>query len=428
MIMFWFFSIAMVVVALVFIIRPLHFSVNQNDIDRTAQNVSITKERLNELEVELEQAAISQAEYEQTKQELEQSLLNDVVEEELGNINQVNNQSYDRVMRFILMFSVPALAVSLYMFLGQPELIASSKKQTDISAHKSSNGASNSNLGTVAELVEKLAARLKNQPNNAEGWFMLGRSYMSLKRYKEAVVALEKTNQLVPDNPTIMLRYADALTMSRGGKISGKPFALIKKAIEMKPDDPAGLWLIGMGYAEQGEYKKAISYWNLLLPLLQDEQSENEVKNMIRQAKRKSASDFSDSSISIATAESKTMVVKQKITGRLQVRVRLDKRLYKEVSKDDTVFIFAKAISGSSMPLAVVRKQVKDLPLEVTLDDSMAMMPTMKLSSFKQVQIIARVSKSGSAKAQSGDLQSEVSIASAGQKNKVELNINKLLP
>jgi len=196
----------------------------------------------------------------------------------------------------------------------------------------------------------------------------------------------------------------------------------------MKPDDPAGLWLIGMGYAEQGEYKKAISYWNLLLPLLQDEQSENEVKNMIRQAKRKSASDFSDSSISIATAESKTMVVKQKITGRLQVRVRLDKRLYKEVSKDDTVFIFAKAISGSSMPLAVVRKQVKDLPLEVTLDDSMAMMPTMKLSSFKQVQIIARVSKSGSAKAQSGDLQSEVSIASAGQKNKVELNINKLLP
>jgi len=220
MIMFWFFSIAMVVVALVFIIRPLHFSVNQNDIDRTAQNVSITKERLNELEVELEQAAISQAEYEQTKQELEQSLLNDVVEEELGNINQVNNQSYDRVMRFILMFSVPALAVSLYMFLGQPELIASSKKQTDISAHKSSNGASNSNLGTVAELVEKLAARLKNQPNNAEGWFMLGRSYMSLKRYKEAVVALEKTNQLVPDNPTIMLRYADALTMSRGGVVN----------------------------------------------------------------------------------------------------------------------------------------------------------------------------------------------------------------
>ena len=92
------------------------------------------------------------------------------------------------------------------------------------------------------------------------------------------------------------------------------------------------------------------------------------------------------------------------------------------------LFIFAKAKNGPPMPLAAVRKQVKDLPIEVILDDSMAMMPTMKLSSFKQVEIVARISKSGSAKAQSGDLQSDSHIASAGQKETVKLRINKYLP
>lgn len=419
MITFWVFAVVMVVVALIFLLRSLRHDSNQHDIDRTAQNVSIAKERLNELKLEFEQGAITQAQYEQTQQEMEQSLLNDVEQLPSDNIKQTDSQSYNRIAQFVLIVTVPVLAIALYALLGQPDLISGVKQQT-AAGHASSNG--ESNVGSVEDMLDKLAARLKEEPNNAEGWFMLARSYMSLKRYKEAVDALEKTNQLVPDNPVIMLRYADALTMLRGGQISGKPFELIKRAVEIKPDDPTGLWLIGMGYEEQGAYKKAISYWNILLPLLPDEQSKAEVNKLINQAKRKGGIKTADIAEPLITKK------ENKPNSSVTVTVSIDKNILKEASANDVVFIFARALQGPPMPLAVVRKQVKDLPIEVTLDDSMAMMPTMKLSSFKKVQIVARISKSGIAKAQSGDFESNVSVASAGQKEKVLLTINKSVP
>lgn len=416
MITFWVLAIAMVVIALVFLVRPLRLDSNQSDIDRAAQNVAIAKERLNELKLELEEGVITQEIYLQTQQELEQSLLYDVEQLPSDNIKIADTQTYNRIAQWALIVCVPVIAIALYAYLGQPDLLNGAQKQT-AAAHTSSDG--KTKLSSVEDMVEKLAARLKEEPNNAEGWFMLARSYMSLNRYKEAVVALEKTNELVPDNPVVMLRYADALTMLRGGQMSGKPFELIKRAVEISPDNQTGLWLIGMGYEKQGAYKKAISYWNMLLPLLTDEESKAEVNKLIRQAKRKAGIDTADHPFS-QTVNKDNAAIKS-----LAVVVSIDKTKLTTVSENDTVFIFARALQGPPMPLAVVRKQVKDLPIEVTLDDSMAMMPTMKISSFDKVQIVARVSKSGIAKAQSGDLESNVSIASAGQKEKVKLVINK---
>ena len=421
MITFWIFAIAMVIVALIFLLRPFFLEMKKDEIERSALNVSITKDRLSELEAELEQGTISQGEYEQTREELEQALLYDV-EQETTNIKKVNSESYNRFTRFILIFSVPVLAISLYAYLGQPELIEGGKKQAATAAGHGAASNGKANLGTVEQMVEKLAAKLKENPDNAEGWYMLARSYMSMNRYEEAVVALEKTNQLIPNNPVVMLRYADALTMLHGGRISGKPFELIKRAVAIKPDDPTGLWLIGMGYEEQGEYQKAISYWNLLLPLVKDEKSTNEVKALIRRARTKAGISIAESSTPA------TMATEKKEVTSLKVSVSIDKKQLKNVSMDDTVFIFAKAINGPPMPLAVVRKQVKDLPLQVTLDDSMAMIPSMKLSSFIKVQVSARVSKSGNPKVQSGDIQSKTYIVKPGQKEKVILIINKLLP
>lgn len=397
MIIFWIFAVAMVIVALIFLLRPFFLDMKQDEIARSALNVKITKERISELEIELEQGTISQSEYEQTLEELEHALLYDV-EEDTNATKKINSESYNRFTRIALMLSVPVFAISLYGFLGQPELIENGKKQaTAPSGHESSNGSNK--IGAIEQMVEKLATKLKENPDNAEGWFMLGRSYMSMKRYKEAVAALEKTNQLAPNNPIIMLRYADALTMLRGGQISGKPFELIKRAVEIKPDDPTGLWLLGMGYEEQGEYQKAISYWNLLLPLLKDEKSINEVQSLIKQTKRKAGVDV--------TETLKSEIVEKKSITSLKVNVSIDESKLKHVSMDDTVFIFAKAINGPPMPLAVVRKQVKDLPLQVVLDDSMAMIPGMKLSSFDKVKLTARISKTGKPLLQTGDIYSK---------------------
>ncbi len=401
MIMFWIIALAMVVIALIFLLRPLLHELNKKDIDREAQNISITKERLNELKVELEQETITAAEYEQTKEELEQALLNDV---EVSNRASaiVNPQSFTRTARYIVIISVPVLALGLYTVLGQPDLIEGGKKQASaVPAGHGSAAKGNAGLGSIDEMLEKLKAKLKQNPNNAEGWFLLARSYMSMNRYEEAVVALEKTNQLVPNTPVVMLRYADALTMLNGGKISGKPFELIKKAVVIKPDDPTGLWLIGMGYAEQGDFQKAISYWNLLLPLLKDDKSINEVHQLIRQAKSKSGIALADESKTTST------LPKNKAITSLKVKVSIDPSMLKNVSMNDTVFIFAKAVNGPPMPLAVVRKKVKDLPLDVILDDSMAMIPSMKLSSFDKVKVTARVSRTGKPLLQKGDIYSK---------------------
>lgn len=420
MIMFWIFALAMIAVALFFLLRPLGLDAGDNDVDRTKQNINIAKERINELKSELEQGAISQAQYNQTRDELEQSLLNDIEQEPVENSSKQTNSANNRTTRFVLMFSVPVLAASLYVYSGNPELIDGAKQQAAApSGHASSQ---DDKLGTVEQMLEKLAAKLKENPDNAEGWFMLGRSYMSMNRYKEAVAALEKTNQLIPNNPVIMLRYADALSMLRGGKISGKPFDLIKSAVAIKPDDPTGLWLMGMGYEEQGEYNKAISYWNLLLPLVKDEKSMNEVKSLIKRAQNKSGITISENSVATTIASEKKSITS------LKVSVSIDKNQLKNVSMDDTVFIFATALNGPPMPLAVVHKKVKDLPLQVTLDDSMAMMPSMKLSSFIKVQVGARVSKSGNPVAESGDIQSKIYIVKTEKKEKVILIINKLLP
>ena len=422
MITFWIFAVAMVIVALIFLLRPFFLDMKKDEIERSALNVSITKERLSELETELEQDTISQSEYDQTREELEQALLYDV-EQETTAVKKVNSHTYNRFTRIALIFSVPVFAISLYAYLGQPDLIeGGGKKQAAATpaGHASANGAGS--LGTVEQMVEKLAAKLKENPDNAEGWFMLARSYMSMNRYEEAVVALEKTNQLIPNNPVVMLRYADALTMLHGGKISGKPFDLIKRAVAIKPDDPTGLWLIGMGYEEQGEYQKAISYWNLLLPLVKDEKSTNEVKALIRRARTKAGINIAESSVPA------TMATEKKEVTSLKVSVSIDKSQLKNVSMEDTVFIFAKATSGPPMPLAVARIKVKDLPIEVTLDDTMAMIPSMKLSNFIKVQVSARVSKSGQPSAQSGDVQSEVRIVNSSQKEKIKLTISEVVP
>ena len=420
MITFWIFSVAMIIVSLIFLLRPFFLDMKKNEIERSTLNINITKERLAELENELALETITQAEYEQTREELEQALLFDIEQDqEEKAIKQVNTNTYNRYTRSSLLLSVPVLAVSFYFYLGQPDLINGAQKQSAASGHAS--GAKGKDLPSVEEMIEKLVAKLEKNPNNAEGWFMLARSYMSMNRYNEAVNALKKTDELVPNNPVIMLRYADALSMINGGKISGKPFELVKRAVALKPNDPTGLWLIGMGYGELGEYKKAISYWNLLLTILKDEKSINEVQNLIRQAKSKAGISL-DAKDTVQT----TAIKKAPTAASIKINVTIDKKLLNNVSPTDTLFIFAKALKGPPMPLAVVRKQVKDLPLQVTLDDSMAMIPNMKLSSFSKVKITARISKTGQPLLQKGDVHSKEKHISLPYSDLININIDSI--
>jgi len=273
----------------------------------------------------------------------------------------------------------------------------------------------------MEQLVAGLAAKLQEEPENAEGWFMLGRSYMSMGRYSEAANAFKRAHDLVGDEPTVMLRYADALAMAQGGRIAGEPFELIKRALQLKPEDTTGLWLAGLGYEEQGQYEQAVQHWRKLEAMMQnDPASLNEVRNLIARAEQKLGS-----TVKVETAPAKPAAAS---SVALKVNVSLDAALKDKVSAEDTVFIFARAMEGPPMPLAAVRKQVRDLPLTVTLDDSMAMMPQMKLSNYAKVLVGARISKAGTVTAQSGDLTGEIKNIATNSNEQITLTISQRIP
>jgi len=415
MIVFWIFAALMLAAALWLLIPALLGRKSVRDLDRNQQNVAIARERFKELESEYGRGSLTETDYEQARQELEQALLNDV-DDAVVSSAPVSSSSSRASLAWVAL-GVPLAAVLLYLQLGTP---AALQPQAQVAAAPQGH-AGEDNTASMEQLVASLAAKLQQEPDNAEGWFMLGRSYMSMGRYAEAAEAFQRVLDQVGDDPAVMLRYADAQAMAQGGKISGKPFEMIKKALLLKPDDATGLWLAGLGYEEQGEYEQAVQHWRRLEPMMQDDPASlNEVRNLIARAEQKLGRPV--------TAQAATPEPATASGVALKVSVSLDASLQGKVSPGDTVFIFARAVAGPPMPLAAVRKQVRDLPVTVTLDDSMAMMPQMKLSNFIEVRIGARISKSGTPGAQSGDLQGEVTPVETDRKSVTQVSINQVVP
>jgi len=418
MIVFWIFAALMLAAALWLLIPALLGRKSIRDRDRNQQNVAIARERFKELESEYGRGSLTETDYEQARQELEQALLNDV-DDAVVSSAPVSSSSSRASLAWVAL-GVPLAAVLLYLQLGTP---AALQPQAQVAAAPQGH-AGGDNTASMEQLVASLAAKLQQEPDNAEGWFMLGRSYMSMGRYAEAAEAFQRVLDQVGDDPAVMLRYADAQAMAQGGKISGKPFEMIKKALLLKPDDATGLWLAGLGYEEQGEYEQAVQHWRKLEPMMQDDPASlNEVRNLIARAEQKLGRPASTATAEIATPEPLAVAA-----AVLKVSVSLDAALQDKVSAGDTVFIFARAVEGPPMPLAAVRKQVSDLPVTVTLDDSMAMMPQMKLSNYAKVLVGARISKSGTAKAQSGDLTGEVDNVSTNSNQQITLTISQRIP
>lgn len=266
----------------------------------------------------------------------------------------------------------------------------------------------------IDAMVVQLEEKLKAEPENPTGWFMLGRTYMVMKRFPDAVTAFEKAHSQNPQDAETKLALADALAMTGGGKLAGRPAQLVEEALTLAPENPKALWLAGMAAREINMNEKAVEHWQKLLPLLaSDPQSSEEVASLILQA---GGTLPSASSNATATAD----------TDGVRATVSISPELLSRTSPDDLVFIYAKAVSGPPMPLAAARHRVSELPLEITLDDSMAMMPQLKMSSQPQWIVGARISKSGQPTASSGDLFIETGPVGPG--TQVQLLINQIVP
>ena len=415
---FWLLIILMTVLSLLIALRPLLFSnIRQNSKDDQA-HINVYRMRLDELAADEKNGVITSTQADSMRKELEQNFLQTIGHQpDNENTTEEDNSSGHRwVTVTVIAVVIPLVAISLYMLLGSPETI-NPVKETPLAQVEQQH--------SITGMVNQLEAKLVQEPNDVEGWNMLARSYMAVRDFEKAVMAMQRLNELVGDEADVLIRYADALTMLHGGKLSGKPQELIEKALALEPEHPTGLWLAGMAFAEQGEYQVAIDYWQRLLPQLANNDTElSRVKEMITQAQRELGQELGQDPADDIIIEEKVATGSSVI-----VNVSLAADLLENTSPTDTLFIFAKAPSGPPIPLAAVKQQVSDLPITVTLNDSMAMMPTQKISNFSHVLVSARISKSGNAMPQPGDLITEPRSVTVGQQEAVDLLIkDKIRP
>ncbi len=420
--MFWIISAILIVIALAFILPALLKPEELYDATRE-QNITIAKEQLAELELRFEQGDIDQENYQSTRNELELSLFNDLSE---SNTNLSDSSSSSGVGTWLILLLIPLIAVPVYLNLGNLDFAKQlDPKMVALDAAKASMPLKPDGTPDIEKIIANLKAEMDSNPTDPKGWFMLGRSYMLLKRYPEAAESFDKSLSLRPDRAETMLSLADALSMDNQGMLVGRPRKLVNKALTIEPENITALWLSGMAASQENEYLEAIAQWQKVLPFLDDKPDEKTAVNgLIAEAKSRLKP---EQQTELAVVESQNQEKNNADSSEIKsaginVSISLSDSLKDQVSPDDFVFIYAKAMNGPPMPLAAVRKQVKDLPFDVVLNDDMAMMPSLKVSSFSKVSVGARVSKTGQPIPQNGDLFIEKGEIKLGDTISLEIN------
>ncbi len=426
MTLFWIISAAMILAALAVLARTL-LRKHQAGSDSTERfNVEIAREHLAELIKQKDAGELSDEEFAQAKHDLELALAEDLENTQL-NPSADQQATGGTTALAIAAVLIPLVAVPLYFKIGSPQLI----DQAPVAQTAAGHGGEQ-NMPPIDELVTKLRERMEAQPDDPQGWFLLGRTYMRLQNYADAVMAFERVVELLPEESAGLLSLADALTMQNGRQVTPRAKELLEKALQLDPQSITALWLLGNAAASEGDNAKALDYWQRAYPLLADEPSmQAELRQIIAEAGGEvPASPAALPPIMAQAPAAAPQAAQTEDVGgaKVKVAVALAPALLEKAAPGDTVFILARAEKGPPMPLAVARHQVAELPLEVTLTDAMAMMPAMKLSSFERVKISARISKSGQAGTQPGDLAAaDVAVDSANPPDVVELLIDQVV-
>lgn len=402
---FWLVASVMILIAFLIVLPPLWRKRDNTAVDDLDQrNIKIARDRLVELKANKASGGISQVQYDEQVAELEQALSDD-----LDILNSPNTtQGQGRWLVYALVVAIPVVSATLYWTLGDYQAITHISEPNPAASGAPSPEAIN-------KMVAGLAEKLKAKPNNLEGWLMLGRSYKMLERYPEAVDALARAYQLAGEKAEVMLPYAEALALVNDGNWAGKPQELVNKALALEPKNLNGLWLSALAKAQQGDKKSAVGFLRKLEAVLPPESTD---KQQIHELIANTENELTNAAPTQATQSVSSPGVS------VDIKVGLATELPSDVKPEDTVFIYAQAVSGPKMPLAIIRKQVKDLPVSVRLTDAQSMIPNMKLSNFKQVRLLARISNSGSAMPQPGDLIGVIEQANITDHKEYEIIIN----
>jgi cytochrome c-type biogenesis protein CcmH len=359
-------------------------------------NLVILQEQLKSLERDLQEGQINQEQFEFQKSEIEKRTVDEVLQ---APQTSAKTQTYDKKLAYVFVLGMPIAIVVLYFLLGNPAAL---------------NVAKDPQAKQVEEMVSQLESKLKKDPNNPSGWMFLGRSYAVMNRIPEAKAAYQKAIALDPQNADLLADLAD-LVAFQNKDINAEAMGYIEQALKINPKNVKALALRGSAYFDQKKYPLAIKDWNLVIQSLgpQDQAFASGLK------------------ASIADAEQQMKIVKSgksvSTVGKVSGTVAVASAIAKQVSPTDIVFIYARAQNGPRMPVAIMRFNANELPRSFELNDTQAMSPEMSLSKFKEFTVIARISKSGNAMPQPGDLIGQLDHVPLGAKQ-LQLVINGVQP
>ncbi|HXZ52638.1 MAG TPA: c-type cytochrome biogenesis protein CcmI [Burkholderiales bacterium] len=395
---FWLVAALFIAGALALVLPPLlRGTGSAGRAGRDAANIGLYREELADLEREQAEGKVDAREYREAKEEIERRLLEDVAPAAPGRQSQAPAQRASRRTALAIGIALPVVVVLGYLRFGDMRALEPGAQQTghDVTSEQ------------IATMVDKLAQRMQQNPGDAQGWVMLGRSYAVLGRFAESSQAYARAVALVNDDAGLLADYADSLAMSRGGNLEGEPYQIVKRGLEFDPKNVKLLALAGSAEFQNKDYAAAVGYWERSLAGVQGESDfSRELRSSIDEARRLGNLPVAQA-LAPAPAAAAT---KSAISG----TVRLAPALAGKVSPGDTLFVFARPAEGSRMPVAILRVSAEQLPYAFRLDDSQAMTPANKLSDQKRVLVGARISKSGDALPHAGDLEASSAQAAPG--------------
>jgi len=369
MIDFWLAAGLLLLVALSFLLIPvLRGRRAQREEDRTALNVALYQERVAELQAQQAEGVLDVAQMDSGRAEAARELLADTEGVAAPRVSKLG-----KPLPLLAAVLVPVLGLGLYLHFGAADKVELTREFAQAPQ-------------SMEEMTRRLERAVAAQPDSAEGLYFLGRTYMAQDRPADAAKMFERAANLAGRQPELLGQWAQAQYFADGKKWSEKIQALTDEALKADPKEVTSLGLLGIAAFEGERYQQAIDYWNRLLAQLPEgDNSRAALQGGIERATERLQA--SGGKVAAAPAA--------KVAALLKVRVDLASELKGKVQPGDSVFIFARAVSGPPAPLAAKRLTVADLPVTVELGDADAMMPQLKLSNFPEVQLVARISRAG---------------------------------
>ena len=390
-----------VVLVLLLLFVPLLKKSRQGTPSRTGFNATLYRAELAELERERDSGVIDEMAFGLAHQEMRQRLLEDTAE-----ADAVATSRSPRWTIVAVTLLLPAAAAGIYLGLGRPAQSVAGAAAPQAARQD------------VEKMVSGLAAKLEKDPGNLKGWSMLGRSYKVMGRTVEAEQAFDRAGAFLDNDAQLLADYADVAATNAGGSLAGKPMQIIERALKADPKNAMALWLAGTAAYKANDNKGALRYWEQLAGQLDPASDDGRtIQASIDEVRAKDGQPPRPVHVAAAAP-----IEGAAVSG----VVDLDGSLKGKAAPEETMMIIARA-PGQRMPVAVMRAKVSDLPLKFVLDDSLAMSPNARISALKEVSVEARISKTGLAKPESGDLISSAQIVRVGAGN-VKIAVDQIRP